>query len=157
MTADRVLGLLDLLTGVDVWVDGGWGVDALVGEQTREHGDLDLGVARTELATVLEVLASAGYVVSDDRFADVTVQLTHTEGHRVDLHPSTPLPGGGTEQIDFDGETFYLPPPSAGRIGGREVRCMPLSSQLRTHSGYELRDKDHHDVELLHGLERAAD
>ena len=28
--------------GVDVAVGGGWGVDALVGEQTREHSDLDL-------------------------------------------------------------------------------------------------------------------
>lgn len=30
MTAERVLSLLDLLTAanLDVWVDGGWGVDA---------------------------------------------------------------------------------------------------------------------------------
>jgi hypothetical protein len=27
MTAERALGLLDLLTDHDVWVDGGWGVD----------------------------------------------------------------------------------------------------------------------------------
>jgi hypothetical protein len=25
-----------------IWLDGGWGVDALVGEQTREHEDLNL-------------------------------------------------------------------------------------------------------------------
>jgi lincosamide nucleotidyltransferase A/C/D/E len=149
MTAERALELLDLLAGVDVWVDGGWGVDALVGEQTREHGDLDLGVARPELATALELLATAGYRVSDDRFVEVTVQLTHADGHRVDLHPSTPLPDGGTEQIDFDGNAFYIPPPSVGRIAGRTVRCMPLSTQVRTHTGYELRSKDHHDLELL--------
>lgn len=42
MSAERVLDLLDLLVdrGLDVWVDGGWGVDALAGRQTREHGDL---------------------------------------------------------------------------------------------------------------------
>lgn len=28
--------------GVPFWVDGGWGVDALLGEQTRSHRDLDL-------------------------------------------------------------------------------------------------------------------
>jgi lincosamide nucleotidyltransferase A/C/D/E len=29
--------------GLNVWIDGGWGVDALVGEQTRDHADLDGG------------------------------------------------------------------------------------------------------------------
>lgn len=23
------------------WIDGGWGVDALLGEQTKQHSDLD--------------------------------------------------------------------------------------------------------------------
>jgi lincosamide nucleotidyltransferase A/C/D/E len=33
--------------GIEVWLDGGWGIDALVGEQTRPHKDVDavLGVA----------------------------------------------------------------------------------------------------------------
>jgi hypothetical protein len=37
----EILGWLSAAS-VDVWLDGGWGVDALVGEQTREHNDLDL-------------------------------------------------------------------------------------------------------------------
>ena len=28
--------------GVRVWLDGGWGVDALIRHQTRDHEDLDL-------------------------------------------------------------------------------------------------------------------
>jgi lincosamide nucleotidyltransferase A/C/D/E len=44
MTAADVVEILGWLgaASVDVWLDGGWGVDALVGEQTREHKDLDL-------------------------------------------------------------------------------------------------------------------
>ncbi len=38
MTPQRVLALLELLEGLAVWVDGGWGVDALVGRQTRDAG-----------------------------------------------------------------------------------------------------------------------
>ncbi len=155
MTVERALDLLDLLAAahLDVWVDGGWGVDALVGRQTREHGDLDLGVARPQVDEVIAILATAGYAVTDARYIEVTVQLTHTEeGHRVDLHPSTPLPDGGTEQLDFDGNAHYLPPPAVGRIAGREVRCMPLTTQFNTHTGYTLRPKDHHDLELLHSL-----
>ncbi|MGZ0149393.1 nucleotidyltransferase domain-containing protein [Kribbella sp. WER1] len=153
MSPDRVLELLDALASLDVWVDGGWGVDALVGEQTREHGDLDLGVARPRLDAVLDVLRGLGYEVSDDRYAQVTVQLTHAlEGHRVDLHPSTPVDGGGTEQLDFDGNVYFIPPAVEGRIGGRTVRCMPLIAQLRAHQGYQLRPVDRHDMRLLEGL-----
>jgi len=158
MPAERLLELVDLLVGrgLEVWVDGGWGVDALVGQQTRLHGDLDLGVVRPHLDEVVEALGGVGYVVTDARYVEVTVQLTHPEGHRVDLHPSTPVTGGGTEQTDFDGNTYYIPPAVAGRIADREVLCMPLSTQLRTHQGYELRPQDHHDLELLRGLEKTA-
>jgi len=30
--------------GIEIWLDGGWGVDALLGEQTRPHKDLDIVV-----------------------------------------------------------------------------------------------------------------
>jgi len=30
--------------GIEIWLDGGWGVDALLGEQTRPHEDLDIVV-----------------------------------------------------------------------------------------------------------------
>src|SRR4051794_1028263 len=155
MTAERVLGLLEVLEnyGAQVWVDGGWGVDALVGRQTRVHGDLDLGVQRPQLDLVVTVLGRLGYDVTDSRYVEVTVQLTHaTESHRIDLHPSTPVEGGGTEQTDFDGNTFYIPPPADGTIDGRPVRCMPLSTQLHTHKGYKLRPQDRHDIELLRSL-----
>jgi hypothetical protein len=44
MTAGDVLSVLDLLrrANVEVWVGGGWGIDALVGAQTRDQRDLDL-------------------------------------------------------------------------------------------------------------------
>ena len=46
MSAEQVVHVLDSLqeAGVTAWVDGGWAIDALVGEQTREHDDLDLVV-----------------------------------------------------------------------------------------------------------------
>jgi hypothetical protein len=46
-----VIEVLDALdsAGVEWWVLGGWGVDALIGEQTRAHKDLDLAVFLTDL------------------------------------------------------------------------------------------------------------
>ena len=31
-------------TGINIWLDGGWGVDALLEIETREHNDIDLFV-----------------------------------------------------------------------------------------------------------------
>ncbi len=44
MTIADVHGVLDLCDelGITVWMDGGWGVDALLGTQTRPHRDLDI-------------------------------------------------------------------------------------------------------------------
>ena len=43
-----VLQALDALAadGIDVWLEGGWSVDALLERQTREHADLDVVVDR---------------------------------------------------------------------------------------------------------------
>ena len=47
MSAEDAVELLKLFERhhITVWVDGGWGVDALLGEQTRLHNDLDLALA----------------------------------------------------------------------------------------------------------------
>lgn len=41
MTADGVLSVLSLLrkARTEIWIGGGWGIDALIGEQTRDHRD----------------------------------------------------------------------------------------------------------------------
>jgi len=43
MRAEEVTALYTLLAEreVRVWVDGGWGIDALLAEQTRQHKDFD--------------------------------------------------------------------------------------------------------------------
>jgi lincosamide nucleotidyltransferase A/C/D/E len=48
----QVLGVLEMLTaeGIVGWLDGGWGVDALLDEQTRPHADVDLVVDVAGLA-----------------------------------------------------------------------------------------------------------
>jgi lincosamide nucleotidyltransferase A/C/D/E len=63
MTAADVVEILGWLgaASADVWLDGGWGVDALVGEQTREHEDLDLIVRDAHEPRMREVLATHGF------------------------------------------------------------------------------------------------
>ncbi len=47
ITINKVHWFLDLFNelGITVWIDGGWGVDALLGECTREHQDLDIMIS----------------------------------------------------------------------------------------------------------------
>jgi hypothetical protein len=40
------------------WVAGGWALDLFVGEQTREHGDLDIGVLRSHARQLIADLSS---------------------------------------------------------------------------------------------------
>jgi lincosamide nucleotidyltransferase A/C/D/E len=63
MTVDDVIEVLDRLAiaGVEIWLDGGWGVDALVGRQTRAHADLDLALARSDLELAATALGEAGF------------------------------------------------------------------------------------------------
>ncbi|MGW2838199.1 nucleotidyltransferase domain-containing protein [Streptomyces sp. NPDC001493] len=69
MTAEGVLSVLALLrrAETDVWIGGGWGIDALIGEQTRDHRDLDLMHRRDQEPAVLAVLAGAGYTETLDQ------------------------------------------------------------------------------------------
>ena len=48
--------------GVDIWIDGGWGVDALLNKQTRPHGDLDIVVREKDLAVLKKYFSDHGYI-----------------------------------------------------------------------------------------------
>jgi len=65
MDAARVLDLLGHLETLEiqVWLDGGWAIDALLGEQTREHDDLDLVSRLEDSARIEKALGDRGYVL----------------------------------------------------------------------------------------------
>jgi len=46
--------------GIQIWIDGGWGVDALQGRQTRPHKDLDIALEDQHLVRFELFLASRG-------------------------------------------------------------------------------------------------
>ena len=101
MEPDDLVALLDDLdaSGAAYWLDGGWGVDALLGEQTRAHADVDLVVSRADLDRVRLRLTRQGYVVLRD-WLPVSLALRHADGREVDLHPIDPTPEGGGDQVD---------------------------------------------------------
>jgi lincosamide nucleotidyltransferase A/C/D/E len=68
MLADDVLSVLAVLrnAGADVWIGGGWGIDALVGRQTRPHRDLDLMHRENQEPAVVAALADKGFAETLD-------------------------------------------------------------------------------------------
>jgi lincosamide nucleotidyltransferase A/C/D/E len=155
MASCEVVRLLDLVQsiGVTVWVDGGWGVDALLEEQTREHDDLDLVVDLAEVPRLIETLVGAGYEQVAGE-APGSFVLVDPRGRQVDVHPVVfdDARGGGVYQMDGAREWVY--PGSGftgrGRVAERRVRCLSAEVQVLVHDGYELTDKDYRELYLLH-------
>ncbi|WP_240677262.1 nucleotidyltransferase domain-containing protein [Actinacidiphila soli] len=147
-----VVEILDLLEsmGASAWVDGGWGVDALLGEATREHSDLDLVVLLDQVPLVWATLGQAGFTNVLRDWLPTALAVADDACREIDLHPITPTADGGGHQLLAAGAQFYYPAPVMGRIGGREVRCVDAATQMLCHVGYEPTAKDRQDVVRLH-------
>jgi lincosamide nucleotidyltransferase A/C/D/E len=146
-----VTELLDRLQQADVltWVDGGWGVDALLGTQTRPHSDLDLVVGRPALEAVHDLLWALRFEVLRDWLPNA-IAYVDLLGRQVDLHPVDPTPDGGGDQLQLDGESrWHYSAPVVGSIGGRSVRCCPVEDQVACRLGYPPRDADFEDMRRL--------
>lgn len=155
MSVEQVLAVLDVLerAGARVWLDGGWGVDALVGRQTRPHRDLDLALDARDEDAALIALGTLGYEIETDE-RPTRVELAVPGERWVDLHPLTFEAGGDGIQWGPAGERWVYPAACfvTGSLGGRAAGCISAAQQVLFHSGYELRDKDRHDLALLRGL-----
>jgi len=149
MTAFAAVELLDSFAqaGIEVIVDGGWGVDALLGRQTRRHEDLDIAMFHRDVPALRRLLEAQGYRdVPRDDTRDCNFVLGNNAGHRVDVHSCT---------FDAAGKNVfgvaYVPSNFSGRgsILGRPVRCIPPADALSFRAGFPLRPKDHRDMRVL--------
>jgi lincosamide nucleotidyltransferase A/C/D/E len=154
MTADDVVSLYSELETQEivVWVDGGWGVDALLGEQTRSHQDLDIVVQEKDARKLRHLLRERGYrEIKLEIARPWNFVLSDENGAEIDLHVVV---------LDDRGNGIYGPAekgsmyPAAsltgtGSIDGRTVRCISPEWAVKFHRGYKLKEKDFHDVSLL--------
>jgi lincosamide nucleotidyltransferase A/C/D/E len=154
MAADDLGRLLAELerAGIEVWLDGGWGVDALLGEQTREHDDLDLVVSLADVPKLIETLMRAEYELVDGE-APTSFVLLDNAGRQVDVHPVAFSDDGDGIYRMRTGDDWVYPSSGfagRGRVLGRAVPCLDAETQLLCHEGYELGDDDYHDLSALH-------
>ncbi|WP_405724225.1 amino acid transporter [Streptomyces sp. NBC_00028] len=153
MTADDVLFVLALLkrAEADVWVGGGWGIDALIGEQTRDHRDLDLMHRQDQEAAVLGALSAAGFVESLN-WRPIRFVVTAPDGLEIDLHPLVFSEDGSAVQASPEPQRPFAYPSSCfvtGTIQGTPIPCLSAEQQVYFHQGYEPTERDRHDMAEL--------
>jgi lincosamide nucleotidyltransferase A/C/D/E len=156
MTADALIELLGWIrdAGIEVWLDGGWGIDALLETQTRAHKDVDIIVAQADIGPLTELLERRGFrerqgegdrpenfVMADDR------------GREIDIHAvEFDAEGNGNYRME-NGEVWIFPArgfAGRGRVKGVEVRCLSPEVAVACHAnGYVPKEKDFADMEHL--------
>src|SRR5918993_4991932 len=153
MTAEDIVDLCSALlaAGVRVWVDGGWGIDALLGRQTRTHRDFDAIAAFQDLLALTRYLSGRGFALKviwpENRWAPspeepaLVGRVIGRESPAVEAATAFVLEDGSGRETDFhvarlDEHGRWLPawetdlvfPPEAfagmGTVGGTRVRCL---------------------------------
>ena len=162
LSAAQAVELCDALeaAGVRYWVIGGWGVDALLGRETRPHKDLDILATRADFASLRTMLEREGLTVThvwkESRWIDDLGEPWPTafvaddpRGRSLDVH-LVGLRRDGTLVQHFE-NPWRFPDDfaAAGTIGGRTIPCLSTVAQLQMHVGYTLPEEQRADLELL--------
>jgi lincosamide nucleotidyltransferase A/C/D/E len=151
MTLPDVSAFLELTDelGVVVWLNGGWGVDALLGEQTRRHADLDIFLSAQHSAVLVQHLGLRGFApIPRDDTTPWNFVYGDSHGREIDFHLFEHDADGsvryGTGEV-FPAELLD----GYGTVGDRAVRCIAPAWEVRWHTGYDVDDDDWHDVSRL--------
>ena len=149
-----------------VWLMGGWGVDALLGRETRPHHDVDVLVDVTDLERLrlclIELQFALKYTwddevrwISIDTWSSLLEQPSafvygHSDGREVDVHVVRQSTDGTVEALwnvpyPFTAEGLS----GTGVVEGHRVRCLSREMQRRAHTGYDLPPQHLHDLEFL--------
>ena len=154
-TEEALYQVLDLLdsTGMQYWLDGGWGVDVLVGRQTRTHRDIDINFDSRYTEKLLQLLKDNRYEIVTD-WSPVRIELYHPELSYIDIHPFVLQDDGTAKQADLEGGWYEFEADFFGSAvyNGRKIPCISAKGQQIFHTGYQLREVDKHDIKNIKKL-----
>ncbi len=135
---------------IDFWMDGGWGVDALLEKQTREHKDLDICINLVDTIKARALLEHIGYVVTKDE-SPARLIMNDNNRHRIDLHLLS-FDSEGNGKQNYSGG-FNMHPAkdlcSKGSVGKLKVDCLSPELQIKFRQYYTPDNKSRHDVKEL--------
>ena len=153
MTARQVLQILQIFKYIhaQVWLAGGWGIDALIGQQTRKHNDVDIAFNAQDEERIIETFYQLGYSIVEDARPTRFV-LRKMDGTEIDMHPVVFDDSGVGKQLVPGGEPFLYPKYAfaQGIIDEQKVPCLSVNQQVVFHTGYVPLAKDRHNINVLH-------
>jgi lincosamide nucleotidyltransferase A/C/D/E len=153
--ADAVHTVVDVLDrmGMRYWLDGGWGVDALLGHQTRPHADVDVVIDRTDMHRAWAGLETLGFQHDLSALPGLPARLVLSDGSStIDFHPVVLDPAGnGWQELGDQAWGLYSAAGlgASGLVAGRTVPCISAEQQVRHHLGYPPTETDLADMRAL--------
>jgi len=164
-TAEDAASLYQFLedNSIQGWVVGGWGIDALLREQTRPHKDFDINVLLDDVVHMRLLLEQRGYTLAylweenclavDGHGSETPTAfvLRDPEGREVDVHALRLDEQGNGMPAWVNDDRYYEKSDLAGEgiIGGVSVRCISARMQVSSHTGYELPESQVQDLAKL--------
>jgi len=165
ITTQDIIWIIELLhkNGILIWLTGGWGIDALLGYQNRDHKDLDILLQRDDLQKANCLFINNGYFIKEiwsenhpiiDQFGnqiDTAFVLHDSSGREIDIHA---FHYEGEQVIPDWDDTEGIQITKAGlehtgSIAGVQVCCVSPQLQFLFHTGYTLPDYQVQDLQLL--------
>lgn len=149
MEKEEVINLYNFLNdnNIKVVIDGGWGIDALLGKQTRPHDDLDIAVQHKDVPKLRKLLGAKGYKeIPQPDTRDYNFVLADDKGHKVDVH---------SYAFNSEGENIYgIKYPEAslagtGTVYSHTVRCITPQFVIKFHENFEPQEKNLKDIKAL--------
>ena len=153
--------------GIPAWLFGGWGLDARIGRITREHGDVEFWVERTDAGRSRAVLVEAGATALATQPPEEACEFTWN-GADFSTAYFDRRPDGSSSQPDGRFSDWLFPPGSfsdePGSLDGMQVLTMSVAGMLamreqypRLRNGGPWRPKDIDDIKALRALAAEAD
>jgi aminoglycoside-2''-adenylyltransferase len=156
-----VVNTLDA-AGISAWLFGGWGLDARLGQITREHRDVEFWVERTDAGRSKAVLAEAGATALATQPPEEACEFTW-DGTDFSTAYFDRQPDGSSVQLLGRWSDWLFPPGSFGNepgtLDGMTVLAMSAAGMLamkeqypRLRNGGPWRQKDIDDIKVLRRL-----
>jgi len=149
MEAEKVIEIYELLNryNIEIIIDGACAVDALLGEQTRKHEDLDIAIDHNDVPKFKSILSKQGFIdFPRDDSKDYNFVMADSVGNKIDVHSFLfDDHGNCIYGITYQKDNFL----GIGKINGIEVKCIALQDLVKFHTGYEVDEIDYHDIQLL--------
>jgi Aminoglycoside-2''-adenylyltransferase len=147
--------------GIPAWLFGGWGLDARVGRITREHGDVEFWVERTDAGRSKAVLTGAGATALATQPPEESCEFSWDGADFSTAYFDRP--DGSSIQLLGRWSDWLFPPGSfgdePGTLDGTPVLAMSVAGMLamkeqypRLRNGRPWRQKDIDDMTVLRRL-----